>query len=262
MTKIDIRALKRALSTVEREIERWEKLRSKAMAKIAKWPRPRQAKNREGMVELASSDRRLAPLVDQRSKIAALIDEVAACADSCSTECQTARTDARVVQAKAPAPKKAVKRARAPSREEQQLIAQAHLFELMRRNSPRVRLPDVPIPATDWQPDGPRQVAAYRRIFDDVFDGVFWEAADVAMSDLGADSDRAEAIARASSPQLWDEFRKSGGNVVSMDNRLRKGQLRRPSDAIFFPDGPARTQNPRRKRVSKAAGRQSDRRRR
>lgn len=258
MNKIDIRALKRALSTVEKEIGRWEKLREKAMAKIAKWPRPRQAKNREGMVELASADRRLAPLVDQRSKIAALIDEVAACADSCSTECQTARTDARGVQAKAPAPKKAVKRARAPSLEEQQLIAQAHLFELMRRESPRLRLPDAPIPATDWQPDGPRQVAAYRRIFDNVFDGVFWEAADVATSDLGADSDRAEAIARAASPSLWFEYQRSNGNVVSIDNRLRKGALRRPVDAIFFPDGSAaRTQNQRRQRVRKAARRQS-----
>lgn len=246
--------MKRALTAVDREIKRLEKLRERALAKISRFPGQRQKKNTEGVVELASADRRLATLSDQRLKIAALIDEVAACANSCSTECQTAVKSAQAVAEKAPPPKIPIKRAKAPTAEEQALIAQAHLFELMRRNSPRVRLPEVPLVATDWQPDGPRQRAAYYKIFDHVFDDVFWDAADVALSDLGSDSDRAEVIARAASPQLWDEFKRSGGNVVSMENRLRKGQLHRPVDAIFFPDEKptTRTQNPRRRKSSKA----------
>lgn len=247
--KIDTRAMKRSLGAIEKEIKRLGKVRDRAYAMIAKWPRPLQHKNRLGTGQIAMADKELDRLETQKLRIAALITELGSCADSCSTECQTARASSQKIVDRAPVQKKAVKRAKPPTEHDQKLIAQAHWFELMRRQNKRLHLPDIPIPATDWRPDGARQVSAYAKIWRDVFDGIFWEASDVAISELGDDSDRAEDIARAVAPNLFEEYKRSGGNVQSLDHSIRKGKNRIPKDLIFFPDE-ARATNPKKRKAA------------
>lgn len=247
--KIDIRAMRRVLNAIEKEVKRLGKVRDRAYAMIAKYPRPLQQKNRLGTGQIAMADKELDRLEAQRLKIAALITEVGSCTDSCSTECQTTRANSKKVVDRAPVQKKAVKRAKPPTEHDQKLIAQAHWFALMLRQNKRLHLPDIPIPATDWRPDGARQVSHYAKIWRDVFDGIFWEAADIAISELGDDSDRAEDIARAIAPNLFEAYKRSGGNVQSLDHSLRKGKNRIPLDLIFFPDE-ARSTNPKKRKAA------------
>lgn len=234
--KIDTRAIRRALSAVEKQIKALQKERDRAVEKVTKFPRPRQAKNREAMATITRVDRDLPKLETQKIKIAGALDQIHACEDSCSHECADARDTGKAIAEKAPPAKVAVRRAQAPSEHDQRLIAQAHWFALMLKNDPRLKLPDIPIPATDWRPDGPAQVNKYKKIWRDVFDDFWWEAADVAISDLGSDSDRARDIAEAVDTELFRIYAQGGGNVQSMDNQMRKGKLKIPADRIFFPD--------------------------
>ena len=130
---------------------------------------------------------------------------------------------------KAPKPKPIVKRAKAPSEKEQRLIAHAHLFSQMKSADPALSLPDVDAPAPDWRPDGPAQIAAYKKIWADVFEDVFFPAADAG---LGGE-EYAEAVARAMSPGLWTAYRDSQGSVQSLLNEIRKGSKRIPKDKAF-----------------------------
>lgn len=199
------------------------------------------------MRNLEAASQTLTRSENAKTQIIALLDQLAACTDSCSTDCQGARERGHRVAEKSPAPQKRIKRAPAPSAHDQKMIAQAHWWALMLKARPRLSLPAIEVPETTWRPDGERQIAAYKRAWREVFDGFWWEAADVALSELGSTSDEAEEVVRAAAPGLWAEYKKSGGNVDSLLSKLKKGSATIPDDPFFFP----RENNPRRKKSKK-----------
>jgi hypothetical protein len=163
--KIDTRALRRALATLEHRIAELERRRQRWHSVLVKHPSQKSPKNREAHRSLVALEKLLAELEPNRLRVAGAIEQLSGCADSCSTQCQDVRQTAKDIESKAPPPKRAVRRARAPSASDQALIAQAHWFELMAQRDPKFMLPHVERPAPDWRPDGPRQIGAYNRIW-------------------------------------------------------------------------------------------------
>lgn len=243
--KLDVRPIKRSLSEINRKAKSLAKARDKALSTISRYPGARQRKNREATASLKKINSDLEKVERERIKISAIIDELKACTNICSTECEQTRKTAREIAVNAPPAKKAVKRAKAPDLHTQKLIAQAHWFELMRRADPDLKFPSIPLPQTDWQPDGLKQVNAYRKVWRDVFDSFWWKAADTALIGNPKDAAHARAYAIAAAPSLFDVYEQKKGNVQSLDNQLRKKRLHVPDDPIFFPmrKNPSRRRN-------------------
>lgn len=248
--QVDTKAIRRRISQINAEIKRSQRNLERATKAAAKSPNARSKRNRDAMNEIRSSTERLQQNELAKNEILALLDKLKACTNSCGSECETARTRGARIAEKAPAPQKRIKRAPAPSSHEQKMIAQAHWWALMRERDRRLNLPPIEVPDSTWQPDGERQISAYRKHWRSVFDDFWWEQADVAISDLGIESDDARRVAIAADPKLFAEYERSNGNIDSLLNRIRKGQIELQDDPFFFP----RKSNPREKKTKKKAG--------
>jgi hypothetical protein len=186
------------------------------------------------MVAINDSTKRIQAAEHAKAEILALLVQLKQCTQSCSPDCEGARTRGVRIAEKAPPKKTKIKIPKAPSDHEQKMIAQAHWWEIMRRRDPRLNLPVIEVPTTDWVPTGQKQINAYNRHFRTVFDDFWWEMADVGTSDLGSDSEMAARIADAAAPAIFWEMQ-NHGIVESIVRRIASGKLAFPADTIFFP---------------------------
>jgi hypothetical protein len=247
--QVDTKAIRRRISQINAEIRRNEKNLERATKAAAKSPNARSKRNRDAMSQIRASTERIRQNELAKTEILALLDKLKACTNSCGSECETARTRGARIAEKAPPPKKRIKRAAAPSAHDQKMIAQAHWWALMRERDRRLNLPPIEVPNSTWQPDGERQIAAYRKRWRDVFDGFWWDAADLGITECGQDCEEMARVANAAAPQLFAEYRRLDGRIDSLLSLLKKGKLEVPADPYFFPA--EKKTNPRRAKTNK-----------
>lgn len=191
-----------------------------------------KAGSRIGQAAILAASREMVRAGELEAEIAAIestSESLAECNRYPEPGCSEVVDAARTIAKRAKPAEVAVKRAKSPTEEVQREIAQEHFLDMMRANSPGIRLPEVEHVNSSWAPDGPMQVSKYKKRWREVFDAIFWPAADAALKG----EKYAETVARAASDEIYERLIRS--NVFSVDLAIRKGALSVPQDPNFFP---------------------------